>query len=89
MFHRVRATLDPLGERAGHTLILRREGSYVWNSDIPVELDIDEFDRLCKAGANARSEEKRIEKWMEALPRRLSCQAVQRDMGGAHRRLLS
>lgn len=66
MFHRVRATLDPLGERAGHTLILRREGSYVWNSDIPVELDIDEFDRLCKAGANARSEEKRIEKWMEA-----------------------
>ena len=35
MFHRVRATLDPLGERAGHTLILRREGSYVWNSDIP------------------------------------------------------
>ena len=46
---------------AGHTLILRREGSYVWNSDIPVELDIDEFDRLCKAGANARSEEKRIE----------------------------
>lgn len=45
-FHRARAALDRLWSTAGHDLVLRREGGYTWNTDIPVQLDIDQFDRL-------------------------------------------
>lgn len=40
MFHRARTLLDQLGDGVGHTLILRRAGSYVWNPDIPFRFDV-------------------------------------------------
>lgn len=67
MLHRVRSTLDPLGEDAGHRFILRRDASYAWNPDIPLQLDTEEFERLCRAGAEAGSGEGRIRLWKEAL----------------------
>lgn len=65
--HRVRATLDQLYPGAGHALILRRQGNYTWNPDVPVRLDIDEFEELCKAGDAADNEEERLDRWLEAL----------------------
>lgn len=67
MFHRVRATLESLGENAGHRLILRRGASYAWNSDIPIRLDVDDFERLCREGAQAKDEEERVQLWTQAL----------------------
>lgn len=67
MLHRVRATLDQLGSGAGHTLIIRRDGSYAWNTQIPLTLDIDEFEALCKHGAQADSDAARLEFYLQAL----------------------
>lgn len=67
MLHRVRTTLEPLGEEAGRQLILRRESSYAWNPDVPLRLDVEDFERLCREGAEAHSEKERIRLWKEAL----------------------
>ena len=48
MFYRVRTMPNQIDGSAGHDLILRREGSYVWNTDIPLELDVEEFEKLCQ-----------------------------------------
>ena len=49
--HRARAMLDQLSEGAGHRMILSKNGGYTWNSDIPLVLDTEEFDRLCQTSA--------------------------------------
>lgn len=56
IFHRVRSTLNQLGPSMGHSLILRKDGCYIWNQTIPLQLDIEEFDALCKAGAQAQGD---------------------------------
>ena len=53
MLHRVRSMLSQLGSNAGHTLIVRRDGNYAWNTQVPLSLDVDDFESLCKAGAAA------------------------------------
>lgn len=68
MLHRARACLNQLGDNVGHTLILRRDGSYAWNDDVPFTLDAEEFDRLCREGSDTRDPEIRLELWMKALP---------------------
>jgi hypothetical protein len=50
--------LDQLGDQAGHELIIRKNGTYAWNSDIPLELDVEEFDTLLSAAANQSGEER-------------------------------
>jgi DNA-binding SARP family transcriptional activator len=60
MFHRVRTALDQLGGGVGHTLIVRREGSYAWNNEISLSLDTEEFERLCRAGAAEPDAKKRL-----------------------------
>lgn len=67
MFHRARTTLSQLDERAGRTLILRREGTYAWNTDIPLNLDIDRFDALYQAGIQTKAPAERLNFWLEAL----------------------
>ncbi len=66
LFYRVRAMLDPLGNRAGHNLILHKNGSYAWNPEIPVTLDVEEFDRLC-AGAATQSGDSKLPLLLQAL----------------------
>lgn len=48
-FHRVRTLLNQLYPTAGHDLLLWQNGGYTWNTDIPMTVDTDEFDRLCQA----------------------------------------
>ena len=67
MFHRVRTSLDQLDPSAGHTLIIRRDGNYAWNPDIPFSFDVEEFDRLCRAGAASSKKERRLEIYLKAL----------------------
>lgn len=63
--HRTRALMDDLYPGAGHDLILQKEGGYCWNTEIPMELDIDRFQELCQTPAS--SSEQQIESWLEAM----------------------
>lgn len=47
VFHRVRAMLDRLWPEAGRQLILYQNRGYRWNPNVPVSVDIDQFDDLC------------------------------------------
>lgn len=67
ILHRVRNWLDQLGEGAGRTLILSRQGCCQWNPEQPVTLDSEEFSRLCQAGEEAQNEAERLELWTRAL----------------------
>ena len=44
--HRVRATLDQLGEGMGHDLLLFKNGGYVWNPEVTLKIDKEEFEAL-------------------------------------------
>lgn len=67
MFHRVRSSLNQLDSTAGHSLIIRRDGNYTWNPDVPFFFDVDEFERLCRAGAMAQDDGQRLENYLQAL----------------------
>ena len=67
MFHRVRTTLDRLGDSAGHILIVRQGGSYAWNCKVPLTLDVEEFDELCQAASDATRPKERLERYLKAL----------------------
>ena len=60
LFHRVRALLDCLWEGAGHDLLLRQEGGYAWNPNVPIAVDADQFLALCQAASEAADEETRL-----------------------------
>lgn len=65
--HSVRARLDQLYPGAGHELIINRGGTYAWNTEIPLTLDVEEFETLCKAGTAAEDEEQKLSLWRRAL----------------------
>lgn len=48
--HRARQVLEGLWPGAGHQLILSQSGGYVWSSQVPLAVDIDQFDKLCREG---------------------------------------
>lgn len=66
ILHRARNWLDQLGEGTGRTLILTRQGCCQWNPEQPVNLDVEEFSRLIRAGEEA-PEPERPELWIRAL----------------------
>ncbi len=65
LFYRVRSMLEPLGKGTGHELIVHKNGRYVWNTEVPLTLDVEEFDRLCSTAAQANEE--KLPLLMEAL----------------------
>lgn len=67
ILHRARTTLEPLWPSAGHQLILRQGSAYRWNPDIPLELDVEEFERLCRQGEAQADEEARLTDYLAAL----------------------
>lgn len=67
MLYRVRSLLNQLADNAGHDWILRRNDSYAWNENVPVELDVEIFEKLCSAAAQVGGEEQRLELYREAL----------------------
>ena len=65
-FHRVRTLLDQLWPSAGHQLIIWKDGGYSWNMEIPVTIDSDTFDSLC------RRDGKSEEQWLDDATKALS-----------------
>ena len=63
--HRLRALLDGLWAGAGRDLIIRKDGGYCWNSQIPMELDCERFETLCRKGEE--SLQVRLDRYLEAL----------------------
>lgn len=66
LFYRVRSMLDQLGDGTGHRLIVRRDGTYAWNTDVPLVLDVEEFDRLCSEALRQEGDE-RLATLLQAL----------------------
>ncbi len=58
LFYRVRAMLDPLGKGCGHELIIFKNGKYSWNNEIPLTLDVEEFEALYNKAAATDGNEK-------------------------------
>ena len=55
-FYRVRTLLDQLEENAGHQLVIWQDNGYTWNMDIPMTLDIEEFEKACSTVCSDESE---------------------------------
>ena len=47
ILHRIRGVLDKLQDGLGHKMIVRRQGSYAWNSLGNYTVDVEEFQKLC------------------------------------------
>jgi DNA-binding SARP family transcriptional activator len=67
MFFRLRSMLAQLGDAAGHDLIIRQSGSYTWNTDIPLVLDIEEFEQLCRQGNETEDCSAKLDLYLKAL----------------------
>ncbi len=63
--HRLRAQLNQLWPTAGHDLILYKSNGYSWNTEIPIFLDSDHFEQLCRS--QSKSNEERLQACLEAL----------------------
>jgi len=67
MFHRLRTMLSQLDGFSGYDLIIRQNGSYAWNTEIPVTLDVDRFEQICKDAAACEEEEQKLDWYLQAL----------------------
>lgn len=67
MLHRVRATLNQLGENMGYLMVLRRKGSYAWDTETPLFSDADEFEALCRSADGAEDPEQMLSFLLRAL----------------------
>lgn len=47
--------------------VLTGRGSYQWNPDIPLQVDAEEFERLCREAREEQSAEEKIQKEIEAV----------------------
>lgn len=65
LLHRARSQLDFLYEGAGRECILRKDGSYCWNPQVPVEVDYERFEQLCQN--QTQDPDQRIADLREAL----------------------
>ena len=66
-FYRARTMLDQVQNGAGHDWIIRKNGTYAWNTEIPLRLDVEEFEDLCKQAGAAADETTRLELYLQAL----------------------
>jgi len=67
MFYRARTMLNQLSEDAGHNWIIRKNGTYAWNTDIPLHLDAEEFEQLCKSAEKTVNAEEKLNLYLQAL----------------------
>ena len=67
IMYRVRSMLNQLDDDAGHLWIRRKSGSYIWNNDIPLELDADLFESLCAQAEETDDAPARLSLYLQAL----------------------
>ena len=63
--HRLRSLLDRLWPGAGHELIVRKDGGYIWSDTIAVDLDCDRFSHLLQTAGG--EDDHRLSTILEAL----------------------
>ena len=66
LFYRARTLLNQLDPSAGHDLILHKSGNYSWNTEIPLELDVEVFEQLYREGTAASDSAKKLELYLQA-----------------------
>ena len=64
---RARRILEPLMDCVGQEMVLGKDGSIVWNPDIPLELDAERFEQLCRLAAEETNRERRVDLYRKAL----------------------
>jgi len=67
MFYRARTMLNQLDDEAGHGWIIRKNGTYAWNPEVEVNLDVEEFERFCAAAAAAGDDREKLALYRKAL----------------------
>ncbi len=67
LFYRARAMLDELYDNAGHELIVRKNGTYGWNDEAEICLDVEEFDSLCQRAHESDDKELKTELMKKAV----------------------
>ena len=67
LLYRVRGMLNQLWDGAGHQLILHQNGHYSWNTNIPLQLDVEEFDQLCAKIGNTKDDDTCLNLCLQAL----------------------
>ena len=65
--HRTRSLLGRLAGAEGPGMILARRGVCLWNPEIEVSLDTDEFESLCRRAGAEKDEERQLETYLQAL----------------------
>ena len=67
MFYRARTLLDQVAPSAGHNWIIRKNGTYAWNTEIPLTLDVEEFESLCSAAETEEQDIRALELYRQAF----------------------
>ncbi len=67
IFYRVRTMLNQLDDSSGHELIVHKRGSYTWNNQFPLQLDVEQFEKLCAAAASEPDEAAQLTIYRKAL----------------------
>ena len=67
IFYRIRSMLNQLDDSAGHELIIHKHGTYTWNNQLPLQLDVEEFESLCAAAAKESDESAALALYLQAL----------------------
>ena len=66
LLHRSRGAVEKLGYPDGKQVLLYRRGTYTWNPDILLELDIERFDQMCDQAGDG-SEAQRLDTALRAI----------------------
>lgn len=64
---RARRLLEPLQDMTGAELVLVREGSIIWNPDVPTEVDAEQLEALCRRAAEEKNKNKLVDLYCKAL----------------------
>ncbi len=67
VFHRLRKFLKTLDLTLSKELISLNKGYFSWNHDIPLKLDIEEFENLCNCGLNTQNSTARLSFFLKAI----------------------
>lgn len=67
ILHRLRKFLATLDLTLSKELISLNKGNFIWNNDIPIKLDIDEFEKLCNLGFNTQNSTARLSFFLQAI----------------------
>lgn len=67
LLHRTRLTLERLGFKDGKKTLLCRRGGYTWDSELNIQLDIEQFDALCARFDAAPNTEEGVQAAKQAL----------------------